>query len=547
MKQMKYIAILLSFLLLCACNKEEVINHVNSGNIALKLNVLNSVPEKKTRGTDAIPELKESTISNVYIFFYEDGAAGTEKPVYFYEATGMSASGSWEKTFIQSLTDLVNGTDYEVFALANIPLEKVSAPTKEITKDELLALTEDIATNRATDGSDISFSGKSLFKCGTDSEVQIDLKRTVARLDITINKSAELGADWTIQAVEVSNENTNTLYFTDVVKNGTGRTLDNGQAWKVGDSNLYRYYTYENESTISKADQLFLLITLKNDKTSETKIYKVVVNNAGNSQVERNYIYKVTLTLKNTPPEPLDVAWTIVPFNEVNIDGSVQATYLNLNKAVIPVMNIYEGILSIQTDAPIVHVDLSNIGGFALSSYEYKTEVDIPVDDSGELELKFHLNSTDRIIPDGTVIISAGNLKKSITLKKEESSVLLSHVSARMTGDTELITNGTVLPWHVYKDSYDGMTGQLNLTVERNSTWYYVLYTYDSEGTQIEHKGLTYKYNGIPGEETVQITLDPNDYEGYGVMTVHLTVGYDHSSFDLPVYTLVFTINEYNK
>ena len=91
------------------------------------------------------------------------------------------------------------------------------------------------------------------------------------------------------------------------------------------------------------------------------------------------------------------------------------------------------------------------------------------------------------------------------------------------------------------------MTGQLNLTVERNSTWYYVLYTYDSECTQIEHKGLTYKYNGIPGEETVQITLDPNDYEGYGVMTVHLTVGYDHSSFDLPVYTLVFTINEYNK
>ena len=258
---MKYTAILLSFLLLCACNKEEVINHVNSGNIALKLNVLNSVPEKKTRGTDAIPELKESTISNVYIFFYEEGTTG--KPAYFYEATGMSASGSWEKTFIQSLTDLVNGADYEVFALANIPLEKVSAPTKEITKDELLALTEDIATNRATDGSDISFSGKSLFKCGTDSEVQIALKRTVARLDITINKSTELGADWNVQAIEVSNENANTLYFTDVVKNGTNRKPDNGQAWKVGDSNLYRYYTYENESTISKAEQLFLLITLK--------------------------------------------------------------------------------------------------------------------------------------------------------------------------------------------------------------------------------------------------------------------------------------------
>ena len=131
---MKYTAILLSFLLLCACNKEEVINHVNSGNIALKLNVLNSVPEKKTRGTNAIPELKESTISNVYIFFYEDGAAGTEKPVYFYEATGMSVSGSWEKTFVQSLTNLINGTNYDVFALANIPLKKVSVLTKEMDR-----------------------------------------------------------------------------------------------------------------------------------------------------------------------------------------------------------------------------------------------------------------------------------------------------------------------------------------------------------------------------------------------------------------------------
>lgn len=547
MKHMKYAIILLFFLLLSACNKEDVINNVNSGNIALKLNVLNSVPEKKTRGADEIPELKESTISNVYIFFYEKSAADTKTPVYFYGATAVEASGSWEKTLVQSLTALVDGTDYDVFALANIPLDKVTAPTEEITKVELLALTETIGTNRNKDGSDISFSGTSIFRCGIESEVQIALKRTVARLDITINKAVELGADWIVETVKVSNENANTLYFTDVVKNGTSRKAEKGQAWKIGDSNLYRYYTYENESTTSEAEQLLLLITLKNNKTSETKIYKVVVNNAGNSQVERNYIYKVALTLNDTPPEPLDVTWIIAPFNDINIDASVKATYLNLNKTIVPVMNIYEGILSVETDAEKLHVNLSKIGGFALTSHENKEEVDIPMNSNGKLELHFHLNSGDGVVPDGEVILSAGNLKKSITLKKEETSVTLNHVSAQMTGGTETIIDGTVLPWHVYKDSNDGTNGQLNLIVERNCTWHYQMYVYASDGMQVVHNGATYPYNGVPGTETVQIPLPPNTIPEDGVQTVYLTVGYDHINFEFPIYTLVFKINEYNK
>lgn len=547
MKQMKYTIILLFLLQLCACNKEDVINNINSGNIVLKLNVLNSVPEKKTRGANEIPEPKESTISNVYVFFYEHSAADSKKTVFFYEVTGVGASGSWEKTFVQSLTGLVDGTDYDVFALANIPLDKITAPTEEFTKLELLALTEAINTNRAKDGSDISFSGTSIFRCGTDSEVQIALKRTVARLDITINKAVELGDDWVVETVEVSNENANTLYFTDVVKNGTSRKAEKGQAWKIGDSNLYRYYTYENESTTSESEQLLLLITLKNNKTSETKIYKVVVNNAGNNQVERNYIYKVTLTLNDTPPEPLDVTWIIVPFNDVSIDASIQATYLNLNKTIIPVMNIYEGILSVETDAENLHVDLSKIGGFALSSYENEKEVDIPVNSNGKLELHFHLNSGDGVVPDGEVILSAGNLKKSITLKKEETSVMLNHVSAQMTGGTEIITDGTVLPWHVYKDSNDGKNGQLNLTVERNCTWHYKIFIYASDGFQVLHDGSNFPYNGIPGTETVQIPLPPNTIPEDEVQTVYLTVGYDHINFDFSIYTLVFKINEYNK
>lgn len=547
MKYLKYTTVIfLSLLLLCACNQEESINSVASNNINLKLRVSNSVPDKRTKAIGEEPILKESTISNVYTFFFQKDVSDTNQPVFFYKEENIAKLGTWEKSFVKSLTGLVDNMEYDIYVLANIPAN-VSSLSETITKRDLLSFTETVSNTRQSDGSDISFSGIATFHCGMDSNILIELKRTVARLDITINKAVELGDDWGVETVEVSNENANTLYFTDVVKNGTSRKAEKGQAWKIGDSNLYRYYTYENESTTSETEQLLLLITLKNNKTSETKIYKVVVNNAGNNQVERNYIYKVTLTLNNTPPEPLDATWIIVPFNDVNIDASVQATYLNLNKTIIPVMNIYEGILSVETDAENLHVDLSKIGGFALSSYENEKEVDIPMNSNGKLELHFHLNSGDGVVPDGEVILSAGNLKKSITLKKEETSVMLNHVSAQMTGGTEIITDGTVLPWHVYKDSNDGKNGQLNLTVERNCTWHYKIFIYASDGFQVLHDGSNFPYNGIPGTETVQIPLPPNTIPEDEVQTVYLTVGYDHINFDFPIYTLVFKINEYNK
>lgn len=547
MKYLKYTTVIfLSLLLLCACNQEESINSVASNNINLKLRVSNSVPDKRTKAIGEEPILKESTISNVYTFFFQKDVSDTNQPVFFYKEENIAKSGTWEKSLVKSLTGLVDNMEYDIYVLANIPAN-VSSLSETITKRDLLSFTETVSTTRQSDGSDISFSGIATFHCGMDSNILIELKRTVARLDITINKAVELGDDWGVETVEVSNENANTLYFTDVVKNGTSRKAEKGQAWKIGDSNLYRYYTYENESTTSESEQLLLLITLKNNKTSETKIYKVVVNNAGNNQVERNYIYKVALTLNDTPPEPLDVTWIIVPFNDVSIDASIQATYLNLNKTIIPVMNIYEGILSVETDAENLHVDLSKIGGFALSSYENEKEVDIPMNSNGKLELHFHLNSGDGVVPDGEVILSAGNLKKSITLKKEETSVMLNHISAQMTGGTEIITDGTVLPWHVYKDSNDGQKGQLNLTVERNCTWHYKIYIYASDGFQVLHDGSNFPYNGIPGTETVQIPLPPNTIPDDKVQTVYLTVGYDHINFDFPIYTLVFKINEYNK
>lgn len=547
MKYLKYTTVIfLSLLLLCACNQEESINSVASNNINLKLRVSNSVPDKRTKAIGEEPILKESTISNVYTFFFQKDVSDTNQPVFFYKEENIAKLGTWEKSFVKSLTGLVDNMEYDIYVLANIPAN-VSSLSETITKRDLLSFTETVSNTRQSDGSDISFSGIATFHCGMDSNILIELKRTVARLDITINKAVELGDDWGVETVEVSNENANTLYFTDVVKNGTSRKAEKGQAWKIGDSNFYRYYTYENESTTSETEQLLLLITLKNNKTSETKIYKVVVNNSGNNQVERNYIYKVTLTLNDTPPEPLDVTWIIVPFNDVNIDASVQATYLNLNKTIVPVMNIYEGILSVETDAEKLHVDLSKIGGFALSSHENEKEVDIPMNSNGKLELHFYLNSGEGVVPDGEVILSAGNLKKSITLKKEETSVTLNHVSAQMTGGTEIITDGTVLPWHVYKDSNNGKNGQLNLTVERNCTWHYKIYIYASDGMQVVHDGSNFPYNGIPGTETVHIPLPPNTNPEDEVQTVYLTVGYDHINFDFSIYTLVFKINEYNK
>lgn len=541
MKILKFItAMFSSLLLLSACSQEESINSIASDNLDLKLRVSNSVLDKRTRATGVEPVSKESTISNVHVFFFQDDALDTNEPAYFYEEKGMSNSGSWEKSFVKSLTGLKDNTKYDVYVLANIPTS-VSVSSK-ITKGELLALTEAFAGNRQIDGSDISFSGTSTFLCGTDSEILIDLERTVARLDITVNLDATLGTDWEIQSVAVNNENASTFYFTGgVVKNGVDRKTDKGMAWKVG--NLYRYYTYENASSSEEAQQLFLLITLGN-KAGDVRTYKAIVNNTGDGLVQRNYIYKVVLTLKNSLPVPVDMVWTVVPFNDVNIDASVQATFLDLSRSIIPADNLYGGVLGIKTNAQTVHVDMNGAKDFVLSSYEEQSSVDLIPDSLGQLFLHFFPNESHSVINDGTVTVYAGNLKKSVTLKEKESSVILNHVSAHIVGGPE-ITDGTVLPWDVYRDQNDGKSGLIELTVNRNCTWHYILYVYSKEsgdnpiGTPIAGQ---FMYDGNPGEQKVSINLFPAD-EFWGETTVVIEVLYGLIHIDaVLMYSLKFKV-----
>lgn len=539
MKILKFItAMFSSLLLLSACSQEESINSIASDNLDLKLRVSNSVLDKRTRATGVEPVSKESTISNVHVFFFQDDALDTNEPAYFYEEKGMNNSGSWEKSFVKSLTGLKDNTKYDVYVLANIP----TSVSSKITKGELLALTEAFAGNRQIDGSDISFSGTSTFLCGTDSEILIDLERTVARLDITINLDATLGTDWEIQSVAVNNENASTYYFTgDVVKNGVDRKTDKGMAWKVG--NLYRYYTYENASSSEEAQQLFLLITLGNkNKAGDVRTYKAIVNNTGDGLVQRNYIYKVALTLKNSLPVPVDMVWTVMPFNDVNIDASVQATFLDLSRSIIPADNLYGGVLGIKTDAQTVRVDMNGAKDFVLSSYEEQSSVDLIPDSLGQLFLHFFPNESHSVINDGTVTVYAGNLKKSVTLKEKKSSVILNHVSAHIVGGPE-ITDGTVLPWDVYRDQNDGKTGLLELTVNRNCTWHYIQYVYSEEGYPVDTRRVgQFDYDGNPGEQKVSINLYP--VAAYsGETTVVIEVLYGLYGLDgVLVYSLKFKV-----
>lgn len=180
--------IILPFLLLlsfASCTQEEAGTDV-AGEVRLTLDIPGAILSKSVAA-----ETGESTITNVYLLFYPQEATDSDKPAFFCSQTGLSAEGSWSKTFkTTEMPQLEPYVTYDVYALASLP-SGVSAPTEGTTKATLLALQENL-TDQNTASWAISFSGQSTYTTGTLGELKIDLKRTVARVDITIDNQTSM-------------------------------------------------------------------------------------------------------------------------------------------------------------------------------------------------------------------------------------------------------------------------------------------------------------------------------------------------------------------
>ena len=296
---MKYfrntILLLLLLALLPACSNEEEVPG-NPGELRLTL----SVPGAKlTRSTT--PLSGESTLSGICLLFYPQGAAGTEEPAFFYRNAGVSQdNGSWNNIFkARDLSGLTDGAAYDVYALASLP-DATEVPGWKTAKDDFLALREKQFNRTDAAAPGISFSGKATYTHNSSAatKLEINLVRTVARLDITLANAPD-GVQGSVTGALLytyyqqgkgapSTERTSSpLMKTDAATPDAG-TPDAGA---TPNTTTYRAYIYENPAAATKPVSI--------EFTVGGLTYTAEVQPAGSNEIKRNHINSVSLTVED--------------------------------------------------------------------------------------------------------------------------------------------------------------------------------------------------------------------------------------------------------
>lgn len=268
--------IILPFLLLLSfvgCTQDEAENVV-PGEIRLTLNIAGALPSKSITADEG-----ESKITNVYLLFYKTGAGDGDTPAYFYSQTEMDLDGSWSNKFnMADMPKFEANANYDIYALASLPTDEV--PTETTTKETLLTLQEKRAERV------ISFSGMSTYTPGKQ-EITISLKRTVARLDITIDNIM----DAKDLSLTMAKEPSSVFYL----KEQTENTITDSNRQATQTNGRYRFYLYEH---IADSHPVWIYFRGTTKEEGKPIFHLIEVKPEGSSQIKRNHIYNLTLTLR---------------------------------------------------------------------------------------------------------------------------------------------------------------------------------------------------------------------------------------------------------
>lgn len=486
---MKYlknvIVIFFSLLLFAACNQEEdMLKGNESQSISIKLNIPSSANALSRAGSTSASNA-ERTIGNVYILIYENSESKNEAvPVFFHSETEITkTTGMWEKAFVKSLMNLEKGSTYKVYVLANMPKnesgEVINAPTKTTSIAELSALIETLSSSKQQNGSDISFSAsQELTYTGNETSISIELIRTVARLNVSITKDADI-SDWTIESVSLGNENTGVKYFTanaEEPSNTGSRKTTQTLLWNDGIQDgkaNYHYYPYENEQSTEASDQLQLTMILK-DKKNVTHTFETVVNSKGNSQLKRDYIYTMDITLKDTPIDPATVMCNVISWKDAEyptyIGGKV--TYLDIPDTIY-FSGAGEGVLPIKTDAENVKIKLNRED----SRLYFEDDTDVremsfSIDNTNNSLANLRMSDLTTEAYEETMTVEAGHLTKKVQCVRKDNLLSFS-VTVKDDADENL-----VFPWDFGMSTTGERRDSIYIKITRNVDACYIIRAY---------------------------------------------------------------------
>lgn len=458
--------------MMAACTSEDDSGGDSTPGISLHMKAVTRATDASVNtGTDA-----ENKIDNVHVWFFATDAADGAQALYYTKRTVSSTAGEFTLNFTDEELRLHHSMNsegtYQLFVAANLPADAtVGADTslsdlKTYSYGASARPSSPFCMTGCTDGAH-DFS--------VDSRITIPLLRVVSRLDVKVVNMT--GKTLQVNKVSIVDDQKSVQLFAPTTdapapkSDGFGVAMDIYTSSATANEVNCSGYVYENRSSIPTK----VVVDGTIDGAHYTWTLDIKPNGA--EVLPRNTICDVTLKLQDAPV-PTDVECTIADWYGKDMNSTIHGTYLDISSGHIDVAYGTGGFLSVRTDAENIEVDLSQAPGFDLSDHKDESNVVFPVN-GGAVNLAIMLKGqSGDIVPDGEIVIKAGNLSKTIVVSKEKTALIFNLQSVQIEGKN--VQNGdriTISAWE------NGMSTNMTITMECNMQWAYKLNYTANDGT----------------------------------------------------------------
>ncbi len=497
-----------------------------------------------TRSSVDIGTEAENQIQNIHLWFFAGNVSDTDKALFYTSESPALASSELVLNYtdeVLKLHGMNSEGSYKLLAVANLP-DGVAIGEQTTLSD--LKRYFYTAANRPNSPFCMTGSTNGAHNFSINSQVTIPLLRVVSRLDITIVNAS--GKTLQVNKVSIMNDQQSVQLFapdSDAAAPDSDTFAGAADIYTtptVADEVKCSSYVYENRSAASTE------VVIEGSIDGNAATWTVPIKPDGSTILPRNSICKTAIRLKGITPT--DVAFTISEWNQESIETSFPNTYIDLDKTEVEVFYLQGGVLGVQSNAPSILVNWEAATGFYLAGYEDVKEATLSITNNHTALTFYSQGTSDAVIPDGIVTVTTGNLKKTITLKKENSNVIF---MPRIVLARHEIHEGDTIPG----DFWGSLNQEELLYVNSytNLTWAYQCKVNSAEsGDQILEFGGRSTFNGTVGDSSIDGPLGAipvfNSQTGLNILLpINATVTFYLNDYMPPwngtiLYTLHFTI-----
>lgn len=440
----------------------------------------------------------ENSINNVGIWFFAKNAMGGDQALYYAQQSVLADNGELLLNFsdeeLRLHHDMNSEGSYQLFVVANLPADATIGATTTLNDLKNYSYS---ATDRPSSPFCMTGSTNGAHNFSVDSHVSIPLVRVASRLDIKVIN--ETGKTLQVNKISIVDDQQSVQLFapasgaTAPVPNSFTNATDIYSGTVAADEVSCSGYIYENRSTGATK------LVIEGSVAENRRIWTVPIMPNGSAMLLRNSICDITLNLQDAPT-PTDINFTISEWNKEPINTSFTNTYIDVDETEVEVFFIQGGVLGVKSNASAIHINWEGAPGFYLAGYEDVTEAELSVSSNYAALTFYFQGASDTDIPDGTVTVTTGNLKNTVTLKKRNGNSVF---KPRLSINGHEINDGDTIPANLWGSSDEE---ELDIICYTNLTWGYTCKGYSAlEISPIFESEGRVVYNGKLGDSSPKI------------------------------------------